>query len=154
MYYYIPKPDFKIIEGGDSQDFQEPWVEVYPDDKGRAFDYSVKYKDTTLYNFRFILCDGGCGISILPNQKVKYEGDGHQLPFNRYYYIVKDSFQDKLNNLIQSKHFSSLTYQINYFKSEKEAEKEIEKSFSSEAETLICFRIEQKGGNYQLINGV
>ncbi|EPZ52383.1 ion channel [Bacteriovorax sp. BAL6_X] len=151
-YYYIPNPEFKIIVGNNSVSYNEPWSQNFTDRDSRASTYSLKYKDTILYNFRFVYCDGARGIHIQPEQKVMYEGNAYSLPFNRYYYMIRNSFKDKLNKLIQSKSISELRFQINYFDSEEDALMKIEESFSGNDETLTCYRIEVSGGEYTLIN--
>lgn len=154
MLYYIPKPDFKIIEGTGSDQFDEPWTKIYPDPQGRSSDLWVKYKDTILYNFRFVYCDGGRGVTILPNKKVMSPNSSITPPFKSYFYLIKDSFEYKLNSLVKSKYFSDLVFQFNEFKSEKEAESEITKSFNNQNEHLICFEFIQAGTQENLINGV
>lgn len=156
ILYYIPSPDFKILKGSESDDFDEPWTEIYPDSKAHSYDYSLKYKDTILYNFRFISCDGGRGITIMPQQKVMYSDQSLalKLPMHRYFFLIKNSFEDKLNRLVQKHENSSLVFQFNYFDSEKKAIKEIEKSFQSGSDHLTCFRLEKEGGDYELLNRI
>ncbi|MDC1174295.1 potassium channel family protein [Bacteriovoracaceae bacterium] len=152
MLYYIPNPDFKIMEGVSTSNFDVPWTKIYPNSQGQATDFWVKYKDTVLYNFRFIYCDGGAGLTILPDKRVKYYDGQMALPSKSYFFLDINDLKYKLNKLVQDKYGSTLTFQFNEFKSIEGAEKEIEESFKAPSDHLTCFELQSAGSSYTLIN--
>jgi hypothetical protein len=150
VIYYIPNPDFSIVPSNTSDTFSEPWSDDFPDPNATKSTFNVKYKNTVLYNFIFVFCDGGRGVSVLPDQKVEYDSPG-QHKMSRYFYLIKGSFKYKLNRLVQHHYHSELIFQINVFYSQEEAEKKIPVSFKNGLPKLTHFRWDGTG-THKLVN--
>ena len=84
---------FQIVLEGDSEEFSEPWTQVYPDKLGSGkYTASLKINGTIIKQILIVWCDGGRIRVPLP--RVKTSGD------DRIFYWSSDSLEFKLGKLI------------------------------------------------------
>lgn len=59
-FYYAPYPEYTIQKGErDEENFDEPWLNIFPDSRGRRYSVKLCYHTTVLRSFSFVSCDGG-----------------------------------------------------------------------------------------------
>ena len=64
---------FQIEIGECGGDFQESWVEVYPDRNGQRYPVYLKINNTTIKELAFIACDGGRIFVPMPERRLENE---------------------------------------------------------------------------------
>lgn len=101
---------YQIHERDDTDEFSEPWTQVYPDKHGSGkYSVDLVYSGTIIKRFTFVYCDGGRINVVLPELYVAPE---HQMPnveFDdpndyRQFSWSKSSLKYKLMELIGSFH--------------------------------------------------
>lgn len=99
---------YQIHERDDTDEFSEPWTQVYPDKHGSGkYSVDLVYSNTIIKRFTFVYCDGGRINVVLPEL---YTAPEHQMPnieFDdpndyRQFYWKKSSLKYKLMQLIGS----------------------------------------------------
>lgn len=86
---------FQIVPEDDSEEFSEPWTQVYPDTNGSGrYTVSLKIIGVTIKQITFVYCDGGRISVPLPDLKI-VEG-------NRAFSWRQGSLDYKLGQLVGS----------------------------------------------------
>jgi hypothetical protein len=84
---------FQIVLEDNSEEFSEPWTQVYPDRNGSGkYDVSLKINGVTIKQLIFVWCDGGRIRVPLP--RIKIVGD------QRVFYWEANSLEFKIGKLI------------------------------------------------------
>lgn len=69
-FTYIPDFRIRIVEftkKGKGSEFYEPWMERFPDNRGKKHSYAVYYLNLRIYEFSMVFCDGYRYLIPLPS---------------------------------------------------------------------------------------
>ena len=58
-----------VVDEDSSRDFQEPWVEKFPDKRGFRYDVHIMYGGVLIHTFLFVSVDGGRYMVPLPTSQ-------------------------------------------------------------------------------------
>ena len=98
IIYYVLNSDYKIcLEDMDyTRDMKEPFSKFYLDDTFNKCKTSFKVRDTTIFSWEYIFCDGFRTEFPLPCLKII----NYEAPLNGFYYYLLDDFVGLFANMI------------------------------------------------------
>jgi len=149
-FYYVQFPEFTLVRKNDlEEEFSEPWVLRFPDQKAHKEEFFLKYHGTTLESMILVWCDGGRYVTPLPRQTT-FEGRPGQMFWT--YYFVADDWEHLAKGMISAIYpdHSRITPDVDFsiFESEEQAKAELEATFQRGLDTYTFFTFEEGPRRY------
>ncbi len=140
----------------ENNQFDEPWVRVFPDNGASRDVYYLKYHGTILDEIYLVWCDGGRYVTVMPNSWSN--GAYADEDLRRAFYFVEGSTEVLVNEMVQrrypidSRHYLPDGFAM--FESDEEAGRLLAEDLAAGARRYTFYRLDTESRSYfQITNG-
>lgn len=157
FFRYEPFPEFTLVEAKEvDENFGEPWVRIFPDNKASRDVYHLKYHGTILDTVYLVWCDGGRYLTVMPQSWAS--GNGGDEDLRRSFYFVKGSIQDMVNAMVQAVYPNQDRHVLDFgfalFESERHARELLTQDLAAGAQQYTYYRHDRARNNFfQITDG-